>query len=166
MLLIMCSIFISSVIYASPLGGDPTQGYCQTVDGSACGWGGGSNQPRKIINIPSRYGSIALDKEKLILGASEHNLKSMRAAKKEAVQSCINMGGSKNSCKVLVSTRNGCLALALGSKGSGSIISSSARDTLQQAENEVMHTCRENGGKKCHIAYSKCSRDPRYQVGR
>ncbi len=31
--------FVSALLYAAPLGGDPTQGYCQTVDGSACGWG-------------------------------------------------------------------------------------------------------------------------------
>ncbi|OSI14488.1 hypothetical protein BWD09_10310 [Neisseria dentiae] len=74
----------------------------------------GGNQPKKVINIPSRYGAVAYDSSKIIVGATDNNLKSLRAAKKEAVQRCIGYGGSKSSCKVVAATRNGCNALALG----------------------------------------------------
>ncbi len=163
--LFVWSVFImTAVAIAAPLGGDPTQGYCQTVDGSACGWGG--TQPNKIINIPSRYGAVAYDGDKLILTASDNNLKSLRAAKKEAVDKCISYGGSKSSCKVLVSTRNGCNAVALGGKGQGGVAVGVSKKTSQLAENTAMQECRQMGGEKCFLAYSKCSRDPRYQVDR
>ena len=42
----------------NPLGGNPTDGYCQTVDGSACGWGGGSSSSRRVYKVPNRWGAI------------------------------------------------------------------------------------------------------------
>ncbi|OSI14510.1 hypothetical protein BWD09_10330 [Neisseria dentiae] len=146
---------------------NPAMNPCiQRPELSGCGANGNGQAITNIINIPSHYGAIALDGSKMILGSSENNLKSLRAAKKEAVQDCINLGGTKTSCKVISFTRNGCIALALGGKGAGTQSFSSSRATAQEAESAALQGCRRDGGQKCYIAYSKCSRDPRYQVDR
>ncbi|EET44683.1 hypothetical protein NEISICOT_01645 [Neisseria sicca ATCC 29256] len=46
----------SFTVLGNPLGGNPTDGYCQTVDGSACGWGGGSSSSRRVYKVPNRWG--------------------------------------------------------------------------------------------------------------
>ncbi|OSI13914.1 hypothetical protein BWD09_11910 [Neisseria dentiae] len=161
LLLLVCSLVVSSVAIAE-----------QTIEQNPCMYhphlcGGGQPAATQVVRIPSRYGAVAYDADQGIVGATDNNLKSLRAAKKEAVQRCIGYGGSKSSCKVVAATRNGCNALALGGKKTGGGIYVGKVGLLQQeAENLAMQGCREMGGQKCFIAYSKCSRDPRYQVDR
>ncbi len=158
-------LLISAAVFATPAGMDPTRGYCQTVDPSACGWG--ANQTRtQVIDIPDHYGSVALDVNKIILAASENNLKGARSARREALQKCILSGGSKGGCQIVVTSRNSCNAVALGDKGNGGVSSASSDASRLKAEEKVMQRCREMGGEKCFIAYSHCSRDPRHSLNK
>ncbi len=51
-------LIVSGFASANPLGGNPTDGYCQTVDGSACGWSSGSSSSRAVYNVPNRWGAV------------------------------------------------------------------------------------------------------------
>ena len=80
----------------NPLGGNPTDGYCQTVDGSACGWGRKGSSQRNVINIPTRWGAIYYNAANRAIGISENNTEGYRSANKEALANCIKAGGGKN----------------------------------------------------------------------
>ncbi len=116
--LLMLGLFINSYTNAGGLNAanNPVMNPCiQQPHLSGCG-ANGSQAATQVIRIPSRYGAVAYDADQGIVGATDNNLKSLRAAKKEAMQRCIGYGGSKSSCKVVAATRNGCNALALGTK--------------------------------------------------
>ena len=70
----------------NPLGGNPTDGYCQTVDGSACGWGGGSSSSRRVYKVPNRWGAIYFNPVNRAVGYSENNTEGFRSANKEALE--------------------------------------------------------------------------------
>ncbi len=168
---LLLGLFLGSYANASELNAanNPAMNPCiQRPELSGCGANGSAQiAPNKIIRIPSHYGAVAYDGTKGILGASENNLKSSRAAKKEAIQVCIKLGGTAKTCRIAVVSRNSCNAVALGANSKGGGVSAGDADLLKEvAENKVMQQCRDMGGQKCFIAYSYCSRDPRYQVGR
>ncbi|MGN6876295.1 DUF4189 domain-containing protein, partial [Neisseria sp. P0021.S007] len=65
-------MILSGFASANPLGGNPTDGYCQTVDGSACGWGGnGGSSQRRVINIPNHWGAIYYNPANRAFGYSD-----------------------------------------------------------------------------------------------
>ena len=153
----------------NPLGGNPTDGYCQTVDGSACGWGGGSSSSRRVYKVPNRWGAIYYNAANRAVGYSENNTKGFRSANKEALENCIKDGGGQNpiarsgkGCHRVVEYRNGCGALAIGGvKGSGSS-SGQGAPTLEEAERKAIASCEEGESYKCTICYSGCSFHPDY----
>ena len=72
----LCTSFF---VFSDPLGGDPTQGYCQTVDGSACGWGRNSSS-RQVYKVPNRWGAIYFNAANWAIGYSENNTEGEEAA--------------------------------------------------------------------------------------
>ena len=150
----------------NPLGGNPTDGYCQTVDGSACGWGGGSSSSRRVYKVPNRWGAIYYNPANRAFGYSDNNTKGYRDAEKEALASCIKAGGGQNpiasdgkGCRLVTKNRNSCSAIAMG-KDKGYAIESD--DSLDVLERKVLEACSEYSDS-CKVRYSACSRHPDYR---
>lgn len=153
----------------NPLGGNPTDGYCQTVDGSACGWGGGSSSSRRVYKVPNRWGAIYFNPVNRAVGYSENNTKSYRSANKEALESCIKAGGGENpiardgkGCRLMSQYRNVCAAFAVGGdkEGNGGFGMING-DHLEDVKKEAMTTCSKYSNE-CTIRYAGCSRHPDY----
>ena len=159
----------SFTVLGTPLGGNPTDGYCQTVDGSACGWGGGSSSSRRVYKVPNRWGAIYFNPVNRAVGYSENNTESYRSANKEALESCIKAGGGQNpiardgkGCRLMSQYRNVCAAFAVGGdkEGSGGFGMING-DHLEDVKKEAMTTCSKYSNE-CTIRYSGCSRHPDY----
>lgn len=159
-------MILSGFASANPLGGNPTDGYCQTVDGSACGWGGnGGSSQRRGINIPNHWGAIYYNPANRAFGYSDNNTKSYESAEEEALAGCIKAGGNKNpiasdgkGCRLGTKNQNSCSAIAMG-KVEGYAIRSNRR--LERAEQEALKACSKYSDS-CEIRYSACSRHPDY----
>ena len=154
----------------NPLGGNPTDGYCQTVDGSACGWGRKGSSQRDVINIPTRWGAIYYNAANRAIGISENNTEGYRSANKEALENCIKAGGGKNpisrkgqGCHMVTEYRNSCAAIAVGGEiGKGRVAGIGGHDYVEGAEKEAIEVCEKGKPFKCEIKYSGCSRHPDY----
>jgi len=157
----------------NPLGGNPTDGYCQTVDGSACGWGGGSSSSRRVYKVPNRWGAIYFNPVNKAVGYSENNTKSEESANKEALANCIKAGGGENpitrsdgkGCRRMSQYRNVCAAFAVGpdrNKESRSGFAVINDDYVEKAEQKALDECGRYSDK-CAIKYSGCSRHPDYR---
>ena len=163
-------MMISGFASASPLGGNPTNGYCQTVDGSACGWGGGSSSSRQVYKIPNRWGAIYYNPANRAVGFSENNTKGFRSANKEALASCIKAGGGQNpiardgkGCRLKHEYRNLCAAIAVGGKEEGKGGTGTAgEDDVEIAKELALKGCSKHSNE-CVIRYSGCSRHPDYR---
>lgn len=108
-----------------------------------------SSIPPKIIrhitvNVPSKYGALAQDKNGVIRGSSNEN--SLAEAKKSALTQC-NDGKKNQQCTILVTVRNGCYAAAAGRK-KNNWFTYGIGGEIGQAENKAM--------KYCESKYSDC----------
>ena len=159
----------SFTVLGNPLGGNPTDGYCQTVDGSACGWGGGSSSSRRVYKVPNRWGAIYVNPANAAIGYSENNTKGYRSANKEALANCIKAGGGKDpldrngeGCSLMTEFQNRCGAIALGSSGEKYRAAAKNATLLSDAEQKAISACEAGQSFKCTIRYSGCSRHPDY----
>ena len=160
----------SFTVLGNPLGGNPTDGYCQTVDGSACGWGGGSSSSRRVYKVPNRWGAIYFNAANWAIGYSENNTEGEEAARREALANCIDSGGGKNpiarsgeGCHLMTEYRNACGAIALGGvKGSGRV-SAHSGVSIKEAEQKAINGCERSQSFKCTVRYSGCSYHPDYR---
>ena len=154
----------------NPLGGNPTDGYCQTVDGSACGWGGGSSSSRRVYKVPNRWGAIYFNPVNRAVGYSENNTEGEESARREALASCIKAGGGQNpiardgkGCRLKHEYRNLCAAIAVGGKEEGKGgTGTSGEDDVEIAKELALKGCRKHSNE-CVIRYSGCSRHPDYR---
>ena len=154
----------------NPLGGNPTDGYCQTVDGSACGWGGGSSSSRRVYKVPNRWGAIYYNAANRAVGYSENNTEGEESARREALASCIKAGGGQNpiardgkGCRLKHEYRNLCAAIAVGGKEEGKGGTGTAgEDDVEIAKELALKGCRKHSNE-CVIRYSGCSRHPDYR---
>ena len=153
----------------NPLGGNPTDGYCQTVDGGACGWGGGSSSSRRVYKVPDRWGAIYFNGGNMAFGFSENNTEGEESARQEALVNCIKAGGGKNpvgrngkSCHVISEYQNMCGAIAIGGVVGYGGAAAYSSDSIRDADRKAL-----KGGSKhsneCTIRYSGCSRHPDYR---
>jgi hypothetical protein len=100
-----------------------------------------------------RHGAIAYSALKTVYGYSR-DYGSSRAAADAAVANCRKENKGASDCKVLVTFRNACGALALGNKGAyGSAWGLSQRE----AANKALTECRPYGGASCKIEGQVCS---------
>lgn len=163
------AVFINHIVFANSLGGNPTNGYCQTVDGSACGWDANSSSSQKIYKVPDRWGAIYLNPANAAIGYSENNTKGFHSANKEALASCIKAGGGKNpigksgkGCQLINEYRNTCGAIAIGGVAGNGGYGSSTDSYLKRAEEKALAECGKQSDT-CSIKYSGCSRHPDYR---
>lgn len=162
-------LIVSGFASANPLGGNPTDGYCQTVDGSACGWSGNSGSSGRGYKVPDRWGAIYLNPANAAIGYSENNTKGFHSANKEALASCIKAGGGKNpigksgkGCQLINEYRNTCGAIAIGGVAGNGGYGSSTDSYLKRAEEKALAECGKQSDT-CTIKYSGCSRHPDYR---
>jgi serine/threonine-protein kinase len=100
-----------------------------------------------------RHGAIAYSMLKEVYGYS-YAYGSSKAAGGAAVSNCRKQDQGATDCKVVVTFRNACGALALGDKGAyGSAWGLSQREASAKALGE----CRPHGGSSCKIARQVCS---------
>lgn len=154
-------LFVFSInVYAHNCPGEfqPESGSCRIIgpDGRQIIYnsdppqsGGSTVSPPKIIrhvtvNIPSKYGALAQDKNGIIRSSSNEN--SWSEAKKSALKQC-NDGKKNQQCKILTSVRNGCYAAAAG-KQKNNWFTYAWSGELGKTEHQVM--------KFCESKYSDC----------
>jgi serine/threonine-protein kinase len=100
-----------------------------------------------------RHGAIAYSALKKVYGYSS-DYGSSRPAADAAVANCRKENKGASDCKVLVTFRNACGALALGNNGAyGSAWGLSQRE----AANKALVECRPYGGTSCKIERQVCS---------
>ena len=100
-----------------------------------------------------RHGAIAYSTRKEVYGYS-YDFGSSNDAAAAAVRNCRNEDKGADDCKVLVTFRNACGALALGDNGAyGSAWALSQREASAKALVE----CRPHGGTSCKIERQVCS---------
>ena len=137
---------------------DVTKGALQN-NTALCGYGYNPNcgsqpqyrqQPTEIIDVyvPSRYGAWALN-PKTGISANAINAPSLEVAKEGAIKTCEEGGNAP--CKVFASVRNGCLAVAQGSKGKMPKAYPGSSKHRYRAEADALKQCRDAGEPKCKI---------------
>lgn len=139
---------------------NPTQGPLQQ-DSSLCSYGYNSNcnrgqssiPPQKIIehvhiDVPSKYGALALDSLTNTIGDSA-NANSLHEAKELAIRQCSN-GGKNKHCKAVGWVRNGCMAAAGGKLGKIWKLTQAA-EKPGYAEKAAMSKCKALGASNCSI---------------
>lgn len=174
----MRKIFLAFIIAVSNFGfanglnaiNDPVMNPCiQRPYLSGCG-ANGSTAPRRVINIPTRWGAIYYNAANQAIGYSENNTEGYRSANKEALANCIKAGGGKNpldrdgeGCSLMTEFQNRCGAIALGSSGGKYRAAAKNATLLSDAEQKAVSACEEGQPFKCTIRYSGCSRHPDYR---
>lgn len=157
-LVVNCLLLLSNNVMACPDGqqpaGAPTSG---NPSGCVPYPGAQQSQPHvPRIVWATRWGAIATDDTKGIIGAVK-NANNKRSANKAAVKQCKLNGGGKN-CEVIFSYYNQCAAIAWGDttyRGAG-------RPTLEEAKYDAMKLC-SNATTGCKIVLADCSLPQRVQ---
>ena len=103
-----------------------------------------------MVRWETRWGAIATDDTKGIVGAVK-NAKSKRTANKAAIQQCKSNGGGKN-CEVTLSYYNQCSAIAWGDTSRGAAGRSGADSAIKAA----LEVCSKRT-TNCKIVYTGCS---------
>ncbi|MBL0896970.1 DUF4189 domain-containing protein, partial [Pectobacterium atrosepticum] len=129
-----------------PIGGGATAG-CAPIPGNGSGQQQAPSAPEPVWE--DRWGAIAFDGPKFILGASAE-FPSEQAAKSAALNHCKVKGG--DNCQIEISYVNGCTAFTIGERN----YYRGAMATLHQAVADGLKKCNETD-KKCETYYSACS---------
>ena len=120
MLFVLLGLAGLNVCVANPTY-DVTRGALQN-NSALCGYGynpncssSGQHQQRRTteiihIKVPSKYLALAINLKTGLSGGAL-DMDSLEAAKKQAIETC-EQGGKNAPCKIAVSVRNGCLAVA------------------------------------------------------
>jgi hypothetical protein len=108
------------------------------------------NRQRPSPIWESRWGAIATDEPKGVLGTSTGR-STQSEAQKSAIIDCEAKGGAP--CKLEIAYDNECVALFVGSKHY-SINTGTSADAANQL---AMKTCSAGGDPSCHAYYSACS---------
>lgn len=97
-----------------------------------------------------RWGAVATDAANGSFGVSTDK-SSKQEASKVALSGCRQQGGA--NCKIEAVYDNECVAVVVG----GGAYNVPTQTTLDEAVATGMKTCRDAGGKDCHVHYSACS---------
>jgi len=135
-----------------PIGGVATAG-CAPIPGNSGGQRQAPSAPAAIWE--DRWGAIAFDGPKFILGASAE-FSSEQAAKSAALKHCKVKGG--DNCQIEISYVNSCTAFTIGERS----YYRGAMATLHEAVADGLKKCNETD-KKCQTYYSACSPPVRIQ---
>lgn len=103
-----------------------------------------------IARDSDRYGAIAYSRYTRHYGYWK-GAESLEGAKRRALEAC-----KGRDCRIEVWFRNSCGALATGEGGQ---VVGWAHDTrLHEAEEQAIRACRKEGGRRCEVVISACSR--------
>lgn len=108
------------------------------------------NDHGATLQVGSRWGAIATDGVKGVLGTSTGERTEQGAANK-ALADCQAKGGAP--CKLQLSYSNGCGAMSVGSRG----FSTAGAGTKEEAVQKSMAICSSDGDTGCHVYYAGCS---------
>ena len=115
-----------------------------------------NNMNPVIIHVPSKYGAIVFN-HKTGLITDSVNEDSLAQAKRVAIQKCEKKGDGK-FCKVYAWIRNGCHALATGTKNGIRYISRGHSSTEGNTEKLALENCSSEKYKECVIMVpERCS---------
>ncbi|MGJ7491927.1 DUF4189 domain-containing protein [Variovorax sp. ZT4R33] len=114
------------------------------------GYGGQRAPQQPAPRWESRWGAIATDAPKGVIGATVDK-PSKREASQAAVSDCQQQGGM--ICKIDVAYDNQCAVLVVGANG----YNTPNAATVEKATELGMKTCREAGSTDCRVLYSACS---------
>ena len=157
-------------VYAADPTYDATRGALQN-NSALCQYGYNPNcassrqhqqkQPTEIVNInvPSKYGALAVNLKTGISGGAL-DMDSRAAAEKEAIRTCEREGSNK-PCVIAASVRNGCIAVAQGNKGK-ILKTFYGMKEPGLAETEALRKCRAAGVSGCKIVVSEGCSLPKY----
>ena len=99
---IFASLSVIGLLSLSPLvQANPSQGYCQTVDGSVCGWGGNSSSYKPQY----WYAGVAYDPKNGIF--SIYTATSRELAMRSAAKECKQINENQRRCSELISSVSG-----------------------------------------------------------
>ena len=157
-------------VYAADPTYDATRGALQN-NSALCQYGYNPNcassrqhqqkQPTEIVNInvPSKYGALAVNLKTGISGGAL-DMDSRAAAEKEAIRTCEREGSNK-PCVIAASVRNGCIAVAQGNKGK-ILKTFYGMKEPGLAETEALRKCRAAGVSGCKIVVSEGCSMPKF----
>jgi len=157
-------------VYAADPTYDATRGALQN-NSALCQYGYNPNcassrqhqqkQPTEIVNInvPSKYGALAVNLKTGISGGAL-DMDSRAAAEREAIRTCEREGSNK-PCVIAASVRNGCIAVAQGNKGK-ILKTFYGMKEPGLAETEALRKCRAAGVSGCKIVVSEGCSLPKY----
>jgi len=103
-----------------------------------------------IARDDNRYGAIAYSRRTGHYGYS-NRADSRRSAERRALESC-----EGRDCKIEVWFRNSCGALATSENGQ--TIGWAHDTSLRDAKISAIEHCRDEGGRRCRVVVSACSR--------
>lgn len=157
-------------VYAADPTYDATRGALQN-NSTLCQYGYNPNcassrqhqrkQPTEIVNInvPSKYGALAVNLKTGISGGAL-DMDSRAAAEREAIRTCEREGSNK-PCVIAASVRNGCIAVAQGNKGK-ILKTFYGMKEPGLAETEALRKCRAAGVSGCKIVVSEGCSMPKF----
>ena len=149
--------------YANGCGGEyqPATGTCRIIDSSgrqilynvsrpnSSNSGSAQSQTRVTnINVPSKYGALAVNLKTGIWGGAL-DMDSRAATEREAIRTCEREGSNK-PCVVAASVRNGCIAVVQGNKGK-ILKTFYGMKEPGLAETEALRKCHAAGVSGCKI---------------
>ena len=157
-------------VYAADPTYDATRGALQN-NSALCQYGYNPNcassrqhqrkQPTETVNInvPSKYGALAVNLKMGISGGAL-DMDSRAAAEREAIRTCEREGSNK-PCVIAASVRNGCIAVAQGNKGK-ILKTFYGMKEPGLAETEALRKCRAAGVSGCKIVVSEGCSMPKF----
>lgn len=157
-------------VYAADPTYDATRGALQN-NSALCQYGYNPNcassrqhqrkQPTEIVNInvPSKYGALAVNLKTGISGGAL-DMDSRAAAEREAIRTCEREGSNK-PCVIAASVRNGCIAVAQGNKGK-ILKTFYGMKEPGLAETEALRKCHAAGVSGCKIVVSEGCSMPKF----
>lgn len=159
-------LILSSSVAAQNCGGMPAvNGVCIPPDSPTSPLNSTyGRQPSKLQQpLPRRWrptwGAIAMDDTNGGVGTIA-GARSKRAATREAISRCRNVGGG--GCKISLVYHNQCAVLAWASENGvavGGVAIAQSAETVDIASDLARSACSEiRGGGECKIVYSECAR--------
>lgn len=144
-------LICASAAYACPAGIPPGAPGCIPPSNNASPlYSGSGASPQSRAVWADRWGAIAVDHARFVVGVAEDK-KSKRKAIKAAEMDCRAKGGEECVSKKVYADQ--CVVLIRGATG-GYVTASSG--TIEHAVEGAMPVCEENDNG-CHIYYSGCS---------
>lgn len=110
--------------------------------------------------VPNPYGAIAYSPTDGLYGVAQKNVE-LEAAEQEAIGNCAVLAGGR-SCRIVISYRNACGALAVSDDGAwGADSAVTTRGELMKGINDAYAKARDQcvnrGGTSCHLEQASCS---------